>query len=99
MAKVSEITVKELSEFIRLDDPTETELSELARMKQAAISFIKSYTGIGDEELDSHDEIAQALFVLVADMFDNRNLYVEGKASNINKMVENILAMHSTNLL
>lgn len=97
--KVSEVTVKELSDYLRLDDPTETELSELARMRQTAVSFVKSYTGLGDEEIDSHEEMAQALFVLVADMFDNRNLYIEGKASNINKMAESILAMHSVNLL
>lgn len=97
--KVSEITTKELSDYLRLDDPTETEFSELARMKQRAASFMKSYTGLGDEEIDSHDEMAQALLVLVADMFENRNLYIEGKASNINKMAESILAMHSVNLL
>lgn len=97
--KVSEITVDDLSGYLRLDDPTEIELSELERMKQSAVAYMKSYTGLEDEELDRHEDLTQALFILVTDMFDNRNLYIEGKASNINKSVQCILGMHSVNLL
>ena len=97
--KVSEVTVKNLADYIRLDDPIDVELDELERMKASAIAYIKGYTGLTGEELDEHEDITQALFLLVADMFDNRNLQTENKASNVNKAVESILAMHSTNLL
>ena len=97
--KISEVTTKDIQNFIRLDDPGEIETSEIEIMKKSAVEYIKSYTGLSDEELDKYEDITQALFILVADMFDNRNLYIEGKTSNINKSVECILGMHSTNLL
>ena len=50
---------------------------------------------INKEEIE---DLTQALFVLVADMFDNRNMQSD-KSVNVNKMVDRILGMHSVNLL
>ena len=86
-------------DYARIDDPTEVEIRELEEMKKQAVAQIKSYTGLTEEELDQHEDITQALVLLIMDAFDNRNLYIEGKASNINKAVESILSMHSVNLL
>ena len=97
--KISEVTEEILAEYARIDEPEEVELKELADMKKRAVAWIKSYTGLNEDELDQHEDITQALFLLVMDMFVNRNLYIEGKASNVNKAVESILSMHSTNLL
>lgn len=97
--KISEVRVNDLIEYLRLDDPTQIEISELERMKEQAIDYIKSYTGLTAEELDDHADLTQALFILVSDYFDNRNLYIEGKASNVNQSVMSILGMHSVNLL
>ena len=97
--KISEITVDDLANYVRLDEPDDIEKQELERMKSSAISYMTDYTGLSEEDLDKHEDLTQALFVLVADMFDNRNLYIEGKATNINKSVECILGMHSINLL
>lgn len=97
--KISEVTEEILAEYARIDEPEEVELKELADMKKRAVAWIKSYTGLNEDELDQHEDITQTLFLLVMDMFDNRNLYIEGKASNVNKAVESILSMHSTNLL
>ena len=46
-----------------------------------------------DEALD----ITIAVYVLCQDMFDNRAYYVD--SSNVNKVVEAILGLHSVNLL
>lgn len=97
--KISEITIDDLANYVRLDDPEDIEKQELERMKSSAISYMTDYTGLSVEDLDKHEDLTQALFILVADMFDNRNLYIEGKATNINKSVECILGMHSINLL
>ena len=97
--KISEITVDDLANYVRLDEPEDIEKQEIERMKSSAISYMTDYTGLSEEDLDKHEDLTQALFVLVADMFDNRNLYIEGKATNINKSVECILGMHSINLL
>ena len=51
------------------------------------------------EELDEHEDITHALFLLVSDWYDNRNFYSENKASNENVAVKDILRMHSVNLL
>ena len=50
--KVSEVTVDDLVNFIRLDEPNEIEPSELERMKDSAVAHIKTYTGLDDESLD-----------------------------------------------
>ena len=97
--KINEVTTEDLVNYLRLDDPSYIEISEIERMKASAISYMKDYTGLSEEQLNEHDDLTQALFILVADMFDNRNLYIEGKANNINKSVECILGMHSINLL
>jgi len=97
--KISDITDQNLCDYLRLDDPTQIEIDEITRMKASAIDYICNYTGLTTEQIDEHEDLAQALFVIVADMFDNRNLYIEGKASNINRSVECILNMHSVNLL
>ena len=96
--KISEITVKDLADYMRLDDATAIELSEIERMRSSAIAFMSDYTGLTVNELDEHESLTHAFFVLVTDMFDNRNFYLE-KSSSINKSVECILNMHSVNLL
>lgn len=96
--KISEITTQDLTDYLRIDNPTEIEESEIERMKTSAISFITGYTGLTETELDDFEDLTQALFVLVADMFDNRNMQSD-KSVNVNKMVDRILGMHSVNLL
>ncbi len=97
--KVSEVDASNLAEYARLDDPGETELRELDRMRESAIAMITAYTGLSAEELDDHADITQALFVLVMDMFDNRNLLIDYKSTNLNPAVRTILNLHSVNLL
>ena len=97
--KISEVTTGDLITYLRIDDASDIEITEIQRMKESAVSYMANYTGLSEDELSELDDITQALFILVADMFDNRNLYIEGKASNVNKSVECILRMHSVNLL
>ncbi len=96
--KVSDVTNIDLAEYVRLDDASDLELNELERMRSGAVAFIKSYTGLTDEEVDEHEDITQVLFILVADMFDNRNYQMDSK-SVVNPAVKSILNLHSVNLL
>lgn len=96
--KVSDVTNIDLAEYVRLDDASDLELNELERMRSGAVAFIKSYTGLTDEEVDEHEDITQVLFILVADMFDNRNYQMDSK-SVVNPAVKYILNLHSVNLL
>lgn len=97
--KVSEVDETILAEYARLDDPSDIELNELQRMRESAVAMITAYTGLKEEELDEHADITQALFVLVMDMFDNRNLMIDYKSTNMNPAVKTILNLHSVNLL
>ena len=97
--RISEVTLKDLTDYLRLDDPGDIEESEIERMKASAVIYMTEYTGLTVDEMDQFEDMTQALFILVADMFDNRNLYIEGKAANVNKSVQTILGLHSVNLL
>lgn len=92
--KVSEVQPVDLAEFLRLDDYRE---DEMQRILDSAKGYIRSYTGLTDEEIDTHADFLVALLVLCQDMHDNRAMYVE--KSNVNRVVESILDMHRVNLL
>jgi hypothetical protein len=97
--KVSEITNKELADYLRLtyEYLSENEKQELDVMLNVSKKFIISYTGLTPEEVDEHEDFAIVVYVLVEDMYDTRSMYVD--KSNLNKVVETILGMHSVNLL
>ena len=97
--KVSEITNEFLQNYLRIDDAGAPETREISSFLKSAISYCTSYTGLSLEELDNHEDITTVILLLVSDMFDNRNLYIEGKATNRNMAVDRILSMHSVNLI
>ncbi len=99
--KVSEITTKEIANYLRIDD---YEQKELATYLNIAKSYISNYTGIpiesnveGVETLDTFSDFIIVVYILCQDMWDNRCMYVD--SSNINKVVQTILDMHSRNNL
>jgi hypothetical protein len=61
-------------------------------------AYIKSYTGLSDDSVDRYEELTITLFVLAAEMYDNRSMTVD-KLSKVNPLVQNMLEMHSVNLL
>ena len=95
ISKVSEITYSDLAEYIRLDELTQDDISTLNNLLGIAKTFIINYTG--REDLDAFQDFVIVVLVLVQDMWDTRTLYVD--KTNLNKVVEIILGMHSVNLL
>lgn len=95
ISKVSEITYSDLAEYIRLDELTQDDISTLNNLLGIAKTFIINYTGRKD--LDAFQDFVIVVLVLVQDMWDTRTLYVD--KTNLNKVVETILGMHSVNLL
>ena len=93
--KISEITNTEITQYLRLDEG-ET-LSDLEAVRRVAVEYMKSYTGMNEKEINSHEEFYPVFMVLVQDMYDNRSLYVNN--ANVNKVVDSILGMHRKNLL
>ena len=94
---VSKITIDDIANYIRLSELSEEDKKLLTNLKQIAIDFIKSYTGLSADKLDLHNDFVIVVYILCQDMWDNRTLYIE--KGNLNKVVETILGMHCVNLL
>lgn len=97
ITKVSEITYTDVADYIRLDDPIESEINTLNTLINISKNFIINYTGRTAQELDSYQDVVIVVLILCQDMWDNRTLNVD--KSNLNKVVETILNMHCNNLL
>ena len=95
--KVSEITSSDVAEYIRLIEVSEDDTNTLNNLIGISKTFIEKYTGHTEEELDNYQDFIIVVLVLCQDMWDNRTLYVD--KTNLNKVVETILGMHSVNLL
>ena len=101
ISKVSEITIQDIADYIRVSDYEDKELETYLNV---AKNYISNYTGIpvtsNEEEaetLDSYADFIIVIYILCQDMYDNRSMYVN--SSNINKVVQTILDMHTRNNL
>lgn len=93
--KPSEINAQTVLGFLRLDgEPDDVSPDTLLA---AAKSYIMSYTGLDEAEMDLHEEISIAILVLCSDLYDNRQTAVE--SDKVNRTVWSILDLHSANLL
>lgn len=97
LQKISDISVEDLADYLRIDELTTDESATLATMLEAAKAYIVHYTGRTLEELDNYADIVIVALVLIEDMYDNRTMYVD--SGNVNTVVQSILGMHSVNLL
>lgn len=102
--KVSEITVKDIADYLRLSEISEEDEKNIELFLNIAKNYIENYTGIPqesenveDETLDTYSDFIIVVYVLCQDMYDNRKMYVDGK--NINNTVKTILDMHTRNNL
>lgn len=95
--KVSEIQVKDVADYLRLTETDDAENAYLDNLITISKDFIKIYTGLTDEKMDKHSDLVIVVFILCQDMYDNRSLNVD--KTNINKIVDTVLGMHSVNLL
>ncbi|MFQ9264486.1 MAG: head-tail connector protein [Clostridia bacterium] len=102
--KVSEITAKDITNYLRLSEVSEEENKNIELFLDIAKNYIENYTGISqksendkDETLDTYSDFVIVVYVLCQDMYDNRVMYVDGK--NINNTVKTILDMHTRNNL
>ena len=97
VSKVSDITVESVTDYLRLDEVTDSEINTLEMLISISTSYIKSYTGLDDAGVDKYPEFVIVVLILCQDMWDNRTMYVDSK--DLNNTVQSILAMHSVNLL
>lgn len=97
--QLSKIRIEDICNHSRIDPEylSKEEKDYLENLKSAAKAYIMSYTGMEEKELDLHEDIAIAALVLISDMYDNRQMYVE--KGNVNRVVDTILGMYCVNLL
>ena len=95
ISKVSDITTKDLAEYIRIVEVSDEDENTLSNLLEIAKTFISNYTG--QTNLDQFQDFVIVVLILCQDMWDNRTLYVD--KSSLSYPVETILGMHSINLL
>lgn len=102
--KVSEITAKDVANYLRLSEISEEDGKDINLFLNIAKNYIENYTGIPqksenveDETLDTYSDFIIVVYVLCQDMYDNRKMYVDDR--NINNTVKTILDMHTRNNL
>ena len=97
ISAVSQITAQDVADYLRISEVTQDDTNTLNTLLTVAKTYICQYTGQTLENLDNLSDIIIVVFILCQDMWDNRALYVD--SSNVNKVVESILGLHSVNLL
>jgi gp6-like head-tail connector protein len=93
--KISQITVTELKNYLHVYHTEDDKLIEAILV--AAKAFVRNYTGLSPDMLDISEDLSMAVFILGAELYDNRVYTVEN--SNVNPAIQAILNMHSVNLL
>lgn len=95
--KISEITLEDLVDYLRITELDSSQEQLLTTIKAAAINYIVGVTALSVEQLDNYPDLTLALYALSQDMYDNRTYYVD--KANISDTVSTILNMYRTNLL
>lgn len=93
--RVSEVTLEDIKAYLRLD--TDDDDAFLTAVLNGSKSFIKSYTGLDDEKIEEKEDLTLPVFVLCAELYDNRQFTVD--KGTLNPIIQSILDMHSVNLL
>lgn len=98
--KVSELTVEDIADYLHMmpDDLDELEKKSMEGFLEAAKEYVKSYTGLSADEIDTHPDIVPAVCCLAGDFYTNRDMVLTGKTTP-NRTVESILGMYCMNLL
>ena len=93
--RVSEITINELKNYLHVYHTEDDKLLESILI--AAKAFVKNYTGLAADNLDISEDLSMAVFILSAELYDNRVYTVDN--NSVNPVIQAILNMHSVNLL
>ena len=95
--KISELTIADLMNYAHEYTDDESIQRLFSSILVASKGFVKSYTGLNDEQIDQVPDLTIALMILANELYDNRALTVQNE--KVNPAVKTILDMHSINLL
>jgi hypothetical protein len=94
---ISEVTEQDLIEYAREDTDNPEVFKAFSLILVACKSYIRGYTGLTDELIDTKEDLTVALMVLSNELYENRSFTVEN--DKVNVVVKTILDMHCINLL
>lgn len=98
LTKISEIVVSDIIDYLRISETSEKEERYLKTILNVSKEYIRKYTGYDKiEDLDKYPDLVIVVFVLCQSMYDDRVYYIDN--TNVNKVVQSILDLHSRNLL
>jgi Phage gp6-like head-tail connector protein len=93
--KINQITLLDIKNYLHVYHDEDDIL--LTSIMSSAISFVRNYTGLSPEQLNISDDLSMVVFIIAAELYDNR-VYTVDK-NNVNPVIQTILDMHSVNLL
>jgi hypothetical protein len=93
--RISKITIDDIKNYLHVYHAEDDKLIEAILV--ASKAFVKNYTGLPIEQLDISEDLSMAVFILSAELYDNRVYTVEN--TSVNPAIQAILNMHSVNLL
>lgn len=96
LKKLSDVDVNAVIEYIR-ETPGNVDDRTVETYITVAKTYIKSETGLSDDELDSSSELVHVLLLLCQEMHDNRALTIE--KGMVNPIVTSMLGHHRRNLI
>ena len=99
MMKISECTAEFVADYLRLDDPSDIEMSEIKMMMESAYATVQSVTALTDEEIEDKADLIHPYLLIISDMFDNRNAHLDSKATTPNESIMATLKRHAKNYL
>lgn len=95
--KVSELSADVAMQFCKVDDDATDKTLIDTLFLPAAKEFVKSYTGLTNEEMDQYADIPIAICALCSHMYDNRS--VEVASDKVNQVVMDIIGKYDKNLI
>nr|DAZ41230.1 MAG TPA: head tail connector [Caudoviricetes sp.] len=98
LTKISEIVIDDIIDYLRISETSEKEKKYLKTILNISKEYIRKYTGYDKiDDLDKYPDLVIVVFVLCQSMYDDRAYYIDN--TNVNKVVQSILDLHSRNLL
>lgn len=95
--KINEVTLDYLKEYLKVDGNEEDTI--LTSMLEASKNYIKDYTGLSEENLNTIDSLTIAMLTICSDMYENRIYTLTSKTVQPNMIAKSIMDMYSRNLL
>lgn len=91
--KLSEIKLQDVVSYCRCEEDEKI----IEPFFDAAIDYVKDYTGMSIEQMEEKSDITIAVLCVCSELYDSRSVLSD--RDKVNKLIEGILNLHDLNLL